>query len=146
MLARRRRDVVELAARTRLACERAERAGVRLERARARFLGNSVNLLLPFTAGMLGGALALYRKPPTEAGKPGGGRKEGISLRSLIATGSALWSASATLREALRAERFEPPPSPDGPPAPESAMPPPGAVDDETGRANGTVQPAPPPA
>ena len=119
--ARQRLELLELERQVAEDRRRVDRAKARLARAQRRFLGNPLNLLLPFTAGVLGGALALYRKPPSA--EHDGGRRtaaDGVSLRSLVATAGTLWSATATLRESLRDARFEPP-APVGTPPDEAA-------------------------
>lgn len=126
-----RREADAAAARCTAARRRTELARARLGTAKRRFLGNPVNLLLPFTAGLLGGALALYRSPrETRAGATAGARSgrppERVSLRTLVTLASTLWSVTAALRESLAEGRFEPPPGPSEPPAPVTAeMPPP---------------------
>ena len=117
---RQRLELVELERQVVANRRRVDRAKARLTRAQRDFLGNPLNLLLPFTVGVLGGALALYRKP-SSAEQDGGRRTaDGVSLRSLVATAGTLWSATATLRESLRDARFEPP-APVGTPPDEAA-------------------------
>jgi len=98
MLGRQRRDVVALAALERSARVRTDIAGRRLVRAKARFLANPLNLLLPFTAGTLGGALALHRRPVSARG-------EGIAWSSLLKTATTFWGLSLPVREALKEVR-----------------------------------------
>ena len=136
LFTRQRREVAELAARARLDRQRVGRAKAHLAEAKRGFLANPVNLLLPFTVGALGGALALYRKPPQEGAADEDQRRrssERVSLRSLISTVGALWSATAALRESLRAARFEPPAAPT-PPESGAGMPPPPVVTGSAGR------------
>ena len=119
---RQRLELVELERQVIENRRRVDRAKARLTHAQRDFVGKPINLLLPFTVGVLGGALALYRKPPG-AGQDGARRTatDGVSLRSLFATAGTLWSATAALRESLRTARFEPPAPVAGPPSEEAA-------------------------
>ena len=93
-----RRDVAVLATRERASRLRKTRAVGRLRRARANFLANPVNLLLPYTAGALGGALALHRTPGrTRRGRP----RDAVAWSSMLRTATTLWGLSLPLREAL---------------------------------------------
>lgn len=102
---------------------RVDAAGLRLKRARGRFLANPVNLLLPFTAGVISGALALGKRPKrdsaseeaqlaTDRSSPVRGcrnnrarpERSRISITSLISTSMTLWRATASLRSTLLAE------------------------------------------
>ena len=112
MLGHQRRAVADLATRAALARERRAVAAARLDRAKSRFLANPLNLLLPYTAGALGGALALYRKPASERGKDGEGTdgeeiRERVSWASLLSTATTLWTMSLPLRESLQRGREE---------------------------------------
>ena len=123
MRSRQRQKIRVLAREAQLASERADAAKKRLNGARGRFLGNPVNLLLPFTAGVIGGAIALGKKPATlpastvghlasandSAANPSGQSSPGqsgpaVSMTSLISTSLTLWRATASLRSTVLAE------------------------------------------
>jgi len=103
IFARQRREVAALAQRVERARARSDAATARLDRAKARFLANPFNLLLPFTTGALSAALALYRQP--KAARAGRRQRERVSLTSLLTTATTVWGATLPIREALREAR-----------------------------------------